>query len=120
MLFIEYPKCTTCQKARKWLVTNEISFQSRHIKEEAPSADELKSWHSLSGLPLKNFFNTSGLKYKELGLKDQLPNMSEEEQIALLASDGMLVKRPILVGDAFVLVGFRETEWTAALGRISG
>ncbi len=101
-------------------MTNEISFQSRHIKEEAPSADELKNWHSLSGLPLKKFFNTSGLKYKELGLKDKLPNMSEEEQITLLASDGMLVKRPILIGDRCVLVGFREAEWTAALGKISG
>lgn len=120
MLFIEYLKCTTCQKARKWLVANEISFQSRHIREEAPSADELKSWHSLSGLPLKKFFNTSGLKYKELRLKDKLPNMSEEEQITLLASDGMLVKRPILVGGGFVLVGFREAEWTAALGKIRG
>ena len=115
MLFIEYPKCTTCQKARKWLVTNEISFQSRHIKEEAPSADELKSWHSLSGLPLKKFFNTSGLVYKELGLKDKLPGMSEEDQLALLASDGMLVKRPILVGDEFVLVGFRAEVWATAL-----
>ena len=120
MLFVEYPKCTTCQKARKWLVANEIGFQSRHIKEEAPSADELKRWHSLSGLPLKKFFNTSGLKYKELGLKDKLPNMSEEEQITLLASDGMLVKRPILVGDGCVLVGFREAEWAAALGKIGG
>ena len=120
MLFIEYPKCTTCQKARKWLVANEASFQSRHIKEEAPSADELKSWYRRSGLPLKKFFNTSGLKYKELGLKDKLLNMSEEEQIALLASDGMLVKRPILVGDSCVLVGFREAEWTAALDKISG
>ena len=101
-------------------MTNEISFQSRHIKEEAPSADELKSWHSLSGLPLRKFFNTSGLRYKELGLKDKLPNMSEEEQITLLASDGMLVKRPILVGDSCVLVGFREAEWSVALGKISG
>ena len=115
MLFMEYPKCTTCQKARKWLTENEISFQSRHIKEEAPSTDELKTWYGRSGLPLKKFFNTSGLKYKELGLKDKLPNMSEEEQIALLASDGMLVKRPILVGDDFVLLGFREAEWAAAL-----
>lgn len=98
LLFIEYPKCATCQKVRRWLVANEISFQSRHIKGESPGADELKSWHSLSGLPLKKFFNTSGLKYKELRLKDKLPNMIEEEQITLLASDGMLVKRPILVG----------------------
>lgn len=116
MYFIEYPKCTTCQKARKWLTANGISFQSRHIKEEAPRADELKAWYGRSGLPLKKFFNTSGLKYKELGLKDKLPAMGEEEQLALLASDGMLVKRPILVGDGFVLVGFREAEWAAALG----
>ena len=117
MMFVEYPKCTTCQKARKWLETNGGGFQSRHIKEDAPNVDELKAWYERSGLPLKRFFNTSGLKYKELGLKDKLPGMSEEEQIALLASDGMLVKRPILVGDDFVLVGFREAEWTAALGK---
>ena len=117
MLFVEYPKCTTCQKARKWLEANQISFQSRHIKEDAPSAEELKAWHERSGLPLKRFFNTSGLKYKELGLKDKLAGMSEEEQIAALASDGMLVKRPILVGDGFVLAGFREAEWAAVLGK---
>ena len=116
MLFVEYPKCTTCQKARKWLEASGIAFQSRHIKEQNPTAGELKTWYERSGLPLKKFFNTSGLLYKELGLKDKLPNMSEEEQIALLASDGMLVKRPILVGDGFVLTGFRETEWSAALG----
>ena len=116
MLFIEYPKCSTCQKARKWLEASGIAFQSRHIKEENPTADELRSWRERSGLPLKKFFNTSGLKYKELGLKDKLPDMGEEEQIALLASDGMLVKRPILVGDDFVLAGFREAEWAGALG----
>ena len=116
MLFVEYPKCTTCQKARKWLEAQGAEFESRHIKEEAPSAGELRDWRRRSGLPLKRFFNTSGLKYKELGLKDKLPGMSEEEQFALLASDGMLVKRPILVGGSFVLVGFREAEWTAALG----
>jgi len=116
MLFVEYPKCTTCQKARKWLEANRITFQSRHIKEENPTAEELKTWHERSGLPLKKFFNTSGMRYKELGLKDKLPGMSEEEQIALLASDGMLVKRPILVGGGFVLVGFREAEWAAVLG----
>lgn len=116
MLFVEYPKCTTCQKARKWLEANEITFQSRHIKEENPTAEELAVWHKRSGLPLKKFFNTSGMLYKELGLKDKLPKMNDEEQIALLASDGMLVKRPILVGDGFLLVGFRESEWTAALG----
>ncbi len=119
MLFVEYPKCTTCQKARKWLKANEITFQSRHIKEEKLSAEELAVWHKRSGLPLKKFFNTSGRLYKELGLKDKLPKMNDEEQIALLASDGMLVKRPILVGDGFVLVGFREAEWAAALGRNS-
>ncbi len=116
MLFVEYPKCTTCQKARKWLEANGITFQSRHIKEESPTAQELRTWQAYSGLPLKKFFNTSGMLYKTLGLKDKLSGMSGEEQIALLASDGMLVKRPILVGDGFVLVGFRETEWAAALG----
>lgn len=117
MLFVEYPKCTTCQRARKWLEGRGAAFDSRHIKEERPGAEELKAWHERSGLPLKRFFNTSGQKYKELGLKDKLPGMSGEEQIALLASDGMLVKRPILVGDDFVLVGFREAEWTAALDK---
>ena len=111
MLFIEYPPCSTCQKARKWLEARGAAFTARHIKEDPPTLDELKAWRQRSGLPLKKFFNTSGLKYKELGLKDRLPGMSEEEQLALLASDGMLVKRPILVGDAFVLVGFRENEW---------
>ena len=115
MLFVEYPKCTTCQKARKWLEANKIDFQSRHIKDDAPNADELNTWYRRSGLPLKKFFNTSGLKYKELGLKDKLADMSDEEQIAMLASDGMLVKRPILVGDDFILVGFREAEWAAVL-----
>ena len=115
MLFIEYPKCTTCQKARKWLEAQDRPFQSRHIKEDPPTADELKTWLERSGLPLKRFFNTSGMKYKELGLKNKLPGMSQEEQLALLASDGMLVKRPILVGDGFVLTGFREAEWRAAL-----
>lgn len=116
MLFIEYPKCTTCQRARKWLEAKGLPFEARHIKENPPTAAELKEWHRRSGLPLKKFFNTSGLKYKELGLKDKLPALSEEEQFALLASDGMLVKRPILVGDGFVLVGFREAEWTAVWG----
>lgn len=111
MLFIEYPPCSTCQKARKWLEARGAAFTARHIKENPPTLDELKAWHRRSGLPLKKFFNTSGLKYKELGLKDRLPSMSEEEQLALLASDGMLVKRPILVGDGFLLVGFRENEW---------
>lgn len=116
MLFVEYPKCTTCQKARRWLEEQGVAFTARHIKEQPPTAAELKEWWGRSGLPLRRFFNTSGLKYKELSLKDKLPVMGEAEQLALLASDGMLVKRPILVGDGFVLVGFREAEWRAALG----
>ncbi len=115
MLFVEYPKCTTCQKARKWLEAQGKTFTSRHIKEENPTEEELRLWWERSGLPLKRCFNTSGLKYKELNLKDNLPSMSEAEQLALLASDGMLVKRPILVGDDFVLVGFREAEWSKLL-----
>lgn len=111
MLFVHYPKCTTCQKAKKWLDDRSVSYEARHIKEENPNAEELREWHKKSGLPLKRFFNTSGLKYKELELKDKLPGMSEEEQFALLASDGMLVKRPIVVGTDFVLVGFKEKEW---------
>ena len=111
MLFICYPKCTTCQKAKKYLDSREASYTDRHIKEDQPSEEELRLWHSRSGLPLKKFFNTSGLQYKALGLKDKLPTMSEDEQFALLASDGMLVKRPILVGDDFVLVGFKEDQW---------
>ena len=117
MLFVEYPKCSTCQKARKWLEDQGTVFTTRHIKEDAPSIEELKVWYERSGLPLKKFFNTNGLKYKELALKDKLPKMSEDEQFALLVSDGMLIKRPILVGDDFVLVGFRETEWGAVLGK---
>ena len=113
MLFICYPKCTTCQKAKKYLDSRGASYTDRHIKEDNPSEEELRLWHARSGLPLKKFFNTSGLQYKELGLKDKLPAMSEDEQFALLASDGMLVKRPILVGDGFVLVGFRAAEWKA-------
>ena len=116
MLFVEYPKCTTCQKARKWLESHGAAFTTRHIKDEVPTAEELKEWRARSDLPLKKFFNTSGMLYKELHLKDRLPEMGEDEQYALLASDGMLVKRPILVGDDFVLVGFREAEWKAALG----
>ncbi len=115
MLFIEYPKCSTCQKARKWLETRGISFTARNIKEQAPTAEELSAWRVRSGLPLKRFFNTSGMRYRELGLKDKLPGMEESDQIALLASDGMLVKRPLLIGDDFVLAGFREAEWAAAL-----
>lgn len=120
MLFIEYPKCSTCQKARKWLEGKGVVFTTRHIKEDTPTFEELKVWYERSCLPLKKFFNTSGLKYKELALKDKLSTMSEEEQLTLLASDGMLIKRPILVGDDFILVGFREKEWDAILGdRIS-
>ena len=115
MLFICYPKCSTCQKARKWLEANHIAFEERHIAEANPSADELKSWHKLSGLPLKRFFNTSGMKYRELALKEKLPSMSEEEQLVLLATDGMLVKRPLLLLEDTVLVGFKESEWTEIL-----
>lgn len=111
MLFVEYPKCSTCQKAKKWLDANKKEYTDRHIKEESPTVEELKGWHKKSGLPLKKFFNTSGKLYKELGLKDKLPVMSEEEQYALLATDGMLVKRPILVTEDCVLVGFKEKEW---------
>ena len=115
MLFVCYPKCTTCQKAKKWLEANGIAFEERHIAEANPSMDELRMWQARSGLPLKRFFNTSGMKYRELALKDKLPAMSDEEQLALLATDGMLVKRPLLVLDDKVLVGFREAEWTEAL-----
>ena len=110
-LFVCYPRCTTCQKARRWLEERGASVEERDIKEERPTADELRAWHAKSGLPLKRFFNTSGLKYKELGLKDKLPTLSEAEQYDLLASDGMLVKRPLLVAADFVLVGFKEKEW---------
>ena len=116
VLFLEYPKCSTCQKAKKWLDERGISYEDRHIVEQNPTAEEIKAWREKSGLPLKRFFNTSGLKYKELGLKDRLPQMSEEEQYALLSTDGMLVKRPIVVGDDFVLVGFRPGEWEQHLG----
>ncbi|MGI5912414.1 MAG: arsenate reductase family protein [Syntrophomonadaceae bacterium] len=116
MIFVCYPKCTSCQKAKKWLESNSVAFEERHIKENNPTIEELKDWHKKSGLPLKKFFNTSGMLYKELKLKDKLPAMSEDEQYSLLATDGMLVKRPILVSDDFVLVGFKETDWKAALG----
>ena len=116
MLFVEYPKCSTCQKAKKFLEDNGIVFEDRHIKEDRPAENELRTWQKTSGLPLKRFFNTSGLKYKELGLSAALPTMPEDEQFALLASDGMLVKRPVLVGDGFVLVGFKEAEWRETLG----
>ena len=115
MLFLQYPPCSTCQKAKKWLDEHGIVYTARHIKEDNPTADELRAWIAASGLPIKRFFNTSGLVYRNLGLKDKLPAMSEEEQIALLASDGMLVKRPLLVGIDFVLVGFKEAEWESHL-----
>ncbi|WP_325199706.1 arsenate reductase family protein [Oscillibacter sp.] len=116
MRMLWYPKCTTCQKAKKWLDEKGLACEVRDIKLENPSADELRQWHQASNLPLKRFFNTSGLQYKALGLKDKLPAMSEEEQLALLATDGMLVKRPILVGDGFVLTGFKPQEWEEKLG----
>ena len=111
MLFIEYPKCTTCKRAKKWLDEHQISYEDRHIVEDNPKAEELKKWIAKSGLPVKRFFNTSGMKYRDLGLKDRLPEMSEEEQIDLLATDGMLVKRPLVIGDDFVLIGFKEEQW---------
>lgn len=111
MLFICYPKCSTCQKAKRWLDENEISYEMRDIKKENPSFEELSSWYKRSGLPLKKFFNTSGMLYKSMSLKDKLPTMSEDEMIKILATDGMLVKRPLLVGDDFVLVGFKEADW---------
>ena len=111
MLFLCYPKCSTCQKARKWLEEQGISFEERDIKLNNPTEEELRTWYARSGLALKRFFNTSGLQYKALGLKDKLPSMSEEEQLALLATDGMLVKRPLVVGEDFVLTGFKQAEW---------
>lgn len=115
LTFICYPKCTTCQKARKWLDEGQIAYSFRDIKTENPSYDELEEWYRSGGLPLKKFFNTSGLLYKSLGLKDKLPGMGEEEMLRLLATDGMLVKRPLLIGDDFVLVGFKEAEWESRL-----
>lgn len=112
MLFICYPKCTTCQKAQKWLDSNKIKYESRDIKTDNPSLKELTEWYKKSGLPLKRFFNTSGLLYKSLELKNKLPEMSEQEQLELLATDGMLVKRPILISEEKVLVGFKEAEWS--------
>ena len=109
-LFIHYPKCSTCQKAKKWLEAQGVAFEARHIVEENPTAEELSKWIAASGQPVKKFFNTSGLKYKELGLKDKLPSMTDEEQIALLATDGMLVKRPLVIGNGVVLAGFKEDK----------
>lgn len=113
--FICYPKCTTCQKAKKWLDDNKIEYELRDIKLNNPTLEELAEWHEKSGLPLKKFFNTSGLLYKSLDLKNRIPTMSEDEMLQLLATDGMLVKRPLLVGEDFVLVGFKEGEWSAKL-----
>lgn len=115
MLFLEYPPCTTCKKAKKWLDDNGIVYEARHIKENNPTYDELKAWYEKSGLPLKKFFNTSGLQYRALELKDKLPSMSEEEQLRLLATDGMLVKRPLIVTDSAVLTGFKAEAWEKLL-----
>ena len=115
MLFVCYPSCTTCQKAEKWLEARKIKAEKRNIKEANPTEAELREWHRMSGLPLKRFFNTSGIQYREMELSKRLPEMSEDEQFTLLASDGMLVKRPLLVGDDFVLPGFREPEWEEKL-----
>ncbi|MGN0460566.1 MAG: arsenate reductase family protein [Ruminococcus sp.] len=115
MLFIEYPKCTTCQKAKKWLLDNGITFEDRNIKEENPTYEELKDWHEKSGSPLKKFFNTSGLIYRSMNLKEKLPNMTEEEQLKLLATDGMLVKRPLIISENLIIVGFRQKEYEEKL-----
>ena len=115
MLFLQYPPCSTCQKAKKWLDEHDLVYQDRHIKNDNPTYEELKNWYERSGLPLKRFFNTSGLLYKSLNLKERLPDMSEEEQLRLLASDGMLVKRPILVTETLVLTGFKEAQWNVLL-----
>ena len=115
MQFICYPKCSTCQKAKKWLEANHLEFTERHIVEDNPSYEELKEWYAESGLPLKKFFNTSGMLYKEMQLKDKLPAMSEEEQLKLLATNGMFVKRPLIVNGNMILTGFKEAEWEKAL-----
>ncbi len=115
VLFVEYPKCSTCQKAKKWLDAQGVAYEDRHIKEQNPTAEELKAWHEKSELDIKKFFNTSGILYKEMQLKDKLPGMTLEEKYALLASDGMLVKRPLLVTDETVLTGFKEADWEKAL-----
>ncbi|WP_296860689.1 arsenate reductase family protein [uncultured Methanobrevibacter sp.] len=115
MLFVYYPKCSTCRKAKKWLEENNLEFQEKDIVEDNPTVEELKEWYEKSDLPLKRFFNTSGMKYRELKLKDKLPEMSEDEQLELLATDGMLVKRPVIVTDDVVLTGFRQKEWEEKL-----
>ena len=115
MLFLEYPKCSTCQKAKKWLDGHNIEYTDRHIVEENPSYEELKEWYGKSGLPLKKFFNTSGMLYKDMQLKDKLPNMSEDEMFEMLATNGMLVKRPLIVDGDLVLTGFKEAEWKEKL-----
>ncbi|MDI9489366.1 MAG: arsenate reductase family protein [Bacillota bacterium] len=115
MLFIEYPKCSTCKKAKKWLDENKIEYTNRHIVEDNPTYEELKKWYKISGLPLKKFFNTSGILYREMNLKDKLPNMSEVEQLRLLSSNGMLIKRPLIVKDEEILIGFKEDKWAEAL-----
>jgi arsenate reductase len=111
MLFLEYPPCSTCKKAKAWLDANGVVYTARHIKEDNPTYEELKAWYQMSGMPLKKFFNTSGLLYKDMGLKDKLAQMSEEEQLRLLATNGMLVKRPLVVCEDYVLAGFKEKEW---------
>lgn len=116
VLFLEYPKCSTCKKAKKWLEEHQVNYDDRHIVEDNPTVEELKDWIGRSGLPLRRFFNTSGMKYRELQLKDRLPKMSEEEQLELLATDGMLVKRPLLVLEDRVIPGFKEKEWLEGLG----
>ena len=116
MIFICYPKCSTCQKAKKWLNEQNIEYTERHIVDTNPSYEELKEWYGRSGLPLKKFFNTSGMLYKQMNLKDKLSVMTEDEQLRLLATDGMLVKRPLVIGEDFVLTGFREKEWEEKLG----
>lgn len=115
LIFIEYPKCTTCKKAKAWLDEAGIEYTDRNIKDENPTIDELREWYAKSGLPLKRFFNTSGMLYKQMSLKDKLPQMSEEEQLELLSTDGMLVKRPIIINDDTILVGFRQEEWKQKL-----
>lgn len=120
MKLIQYEKCSTCKKAVNWLKDHNITYENRPIKEQNPTKEELAAWHKMSGLPLKRFFNTSGNLYKELQLKDKLPGMTQEEQLVLLATDGMLVKRPLLVGEDFVLVGFREKEWEEKVCQNSG